>query len=204
MDGRRSGKPTATEGSALAITPRGMPGDLILPSRWLGTGATTYTLPVQSSHLSSVRDHRAMPAIFRHRAPRSCSAGCSSLSSRRRRTRWSCRALLHHDALSRITFASNAPAAVAVASGTPGIGNVTTGLPFSHDTDVWPTTATVRVVSAWLAPSHHFSVVPASGLGCALGLAPNSTSCLNGSPGIGTVFPFVPSICAPGVSSFQA
>src|SRR6266700_1801418 len=31
--------------------------------------------------------------------------------------------------------------AVAVAPGTPGIGNVTTGLPDAHETDVWPTFA---------------------------------------------------------------
>ena len=42
-----------------------------------------------------------------------------------------------------MNFASSV--AVAVAPGTPGIGNVTTGLPASHDTDVWPTLAAPSV-----------------------------------------------------------
>ena len=102
-----------------------------------------------------------------------------------------------------IYFASRV--AVAVAPGTPGIGNVTTGLPVSHDTDVLPTFAT----PSWktvpgLAPSNHCSVVPASaafGAPCGLAQMRMSRSCT--VAGIGVVFPFVGPISAPGVSSFQ-
>src|SRR5206468_6445428 len=96
--------------------------------------------------------------------------------------------------------------AVAVAPGTPGIGNVTTGLPDSHETDVWPTFATPpskRVPG--LAPNQNVSVVPATAaLGAPWGLAQRRMSRSCSVPGIGLVFPFVGPISAPGVSSFQA
>src|SRR5271170_6915265 len=96
--------------------------------------------------------------------------------------------------------------AVAVAPGTPGSGNVSTGLPFSHDKDVLPAVATPSAKRVpGLAPNQNVSVVPATAaLGAPWGLAQNRTSRSSTVPGSGTVFPFVPSICAPGVSSFQA
>src|SRR5215469_13768784 len=103
-----------------------------------------------------------------------------------------------------IYFASRV--AVAVAPGTPGIGNVTTGLPASHDTDVWPTFAppSAKRVPGF-APTQNVSVVPATAaLGAPWGLAQIRTSRSCTVPGVGIAFPFVGPICAPGVSSFQA
>src|SRR6266853_1677697 len=95
--------------------------------------------------------------------------------------------------------------AVAVAPGTPGSGNVTTGLPDSHDTDVWPTLARPSANSVpGLAPSQNVSVVPATAaLGAPCGLAQRRTSRSWTAAGIAVVFPFVGPISAPGVSSFQ-
>src|SRR5271154_5990210 len=83
--------------------------------------------------------------------------------------------------------------AVAVAPGTPGIGNVTTGLPFSHDTDVWPTFATPSAKRVpGFAPNQNVSDVPATAaLGAPWGLAQIRTSRSSTLPGIGLVFPFV-------------
>ena len=96
--------------------------------------------------------------------------------------------------------------AVAVAPGTPGIGNVTTGLPASHATDVSPTFATPSANSVpGLAPNQNVSVVPANAaLGAPCGLAQMRISRSCTVAGIGVVFPFVGPISAPGVSSFQA
>ncbi len=93
-----------------------------------------------------------------------------------------------------------------MAPGTPGIGNVTTGLPFSHDTDVLPTLSTPSAKRVpGLAPSHHVSVVPAiAALGAPWGLAQIRISRSSSLAGIGMVFPFIPPISAPGKSSFQA
>src|ERR1700681_3402154 len=115
---------------------------------------------------------------------------------------------------SAIYFASSV--AVAVAPGTPGIGNVTTGLPASNDTDVWPTFATPSAKRVpGLAPNQNVSVVPATAaLGAPWGLAQIRTSRSCTVPGIGMVVlfvgpgfvgpGFVGPIWAPGVSSFQA
>src|SRR4029077_12185097 len=104
---------------------------------------------------------------------------------------------------SAIYFASRV--AVAVAPGTPGIGNVTTGLPPSHDTDVPPTFATPSAKRVpGLAPSQNVSVVPATAaLGAPCGLAQMRMSRSCTAPGLGVAFPFVGPISAPGVSSFQ-
>src|SRR6266699_351941 len=103
-----------------------------------------------------------------------------------------------------IYFASSV--AVAVAPATPGIGNVTTGLPPSHDTDVWPAFATPSAKRVpGLAPNQNVSVVPATAAFAApWGLAQIRTSRSCTAPGIGMAFPFVGPICATGVSSFQA
>src|SRR6185295_4553611 len=105
---------------------------------------------------------------------------------------------------SAMYFASRV--AVAVAPGTPGIGNVTTGLPACHDTDVSRTFATPsgnRVPG--LAPNQNVSVVPASAaLGAPWGLAQMRMSRSCTAAGIGVTLPFVGPISAPGVSSFQA
>src|SRR5712672_1381343 len=96
--------------------------------------------------------------------------------------------------------------AVAVAPGTPGIGNVTTGLPASHETDVLRTIATPSANSVpGLAPNQNVSVVPATAaLGAPCGLAQRRMSRSCTAAGIGVAFPFVGPISAPGVSSFQA
>src|SRR5438552_18237564 len=96
--------------------------------------------------------------------------------------------------------------AVAVAPGTPGIGNVTTGLPDAHETDVWPTFArpSAKRVPGF-APNQNVSVVPATAaLGAPCGLAHRRMSRSCTVPGIGVVFPFVGPISAPGVLSSQA
>src|SRR6202163_4908277 len=105
---------------------------------------------------------------------------------------------------SAMYFASSV--AVAVAPGTPGIGNVTTGLPASHDTDVWPTFATPSANRVpGLAPSQNVSVVPATAaLAAPWGLAQTRISRSCTVPGIGVTFPFAGPISAPSVSSFQA
>src|SRR4051812_43099008 len=96
--------------------------------------------------------------------------------------------------------------AAAVAPGTPGIGNVTTGLPASHVTEVWPTFARPSANSVpGLAPNQNVSVVPASAaLAAPWGLAQMRISRSCTVVGIGVAFPFVGPISAPGVSSFQA
>ena len=96
--------------------------------------------------------------------------------------------------------------AVAVAPGTPGIANVTTGLPASHDTDVVPTFATPSGNSVpGLAPRWNVSVVPASAaLAAPCGLAQMRISRSCTAAAIGVAFPLVGPISAPGVSSFQA
>src|SRR5689334_11597557 len=96
--------------------------------------------------------------------------------------------------------------AVAVAPATPGIGNVRTGLPACHDTDVWPTLSTPSANSVpGLAPNQNLSVVPASaafGAPCGLAQMRMSRSCT--AVGIGVALPLVPPISAPTTSSFHA
>src|SRR5579863_4670273 len=101
-------------------------------------------------------------------------------------------------------FASSV--AVAVAPATPGIGNVTTGLSPSHDTDVWPTFATPSAKRVpGLAPNQNVSVVPATAaLAAPWGLAQIRISRSSSVAGMGVVLPLVGPIWAPGISSFQA
>src|SRR5438874_11519 len=96
--------------------------------------------------------------------------------------------------------------AVAFAPATPGIGNVTTGLPDAHETDVWLTFAapsTTRVPG--FAPNQNVSVVPATAaLAAPCGLAHRRMSRSCTVAGIGVAFPLVGPISAPGVLSSQA
>src|SRR5262245_45839070 len=103
-----------------------------------------------------------------------------------------------------MNFASRV--AVAVAPGTDGIGNVTTGLPDSHATDVWPTFGTPSAKRVpGLAPNQYVSDVPnTAALGAPCGLAHKRMSRSCTVAGIGEVLPFVEPISAPGVSSSQA
>src|SRR5579863_1064528 len=86
------------------------------------------------------------------------------------------------------------------------MGNATTGLPFSHDTDVLPafdTPSAKRVPG--LAPNQNVSVVPATAaLAAPWGLAQIRMSRSSTLADMGVVFPLVGPICAPGMSSFQA
>src|SRR4051812_4924878 len=103
-----------------------------------------------------------------------------------------------------MNFASSV--AVAVAPGTPGIGNVTTGLPPSHATDVLPAVAppSGRYV-AGLAPNSAVSDTPVNAaLGAPCGLAHRRMSRSCTAAGIGVALPFPGMISAPGTSSFQA
>src|SRR5437879_626423 len=101
-------------------------------------------------------------------------------------------------------FASSV--AVAVAPATPGIGNVTTGLPASHDTDVLPAVvppSCSRV--AGLGPHSAVSGTPGhAALGAPWGRAHKrmSRSCTAFPSAV--TFPFVGPIAAPATSSFQA
>src|SRR5262245_5625391 len=101
-------------------------------------------------------------------------------------------------------FASSV--AVAVAPGTAGSGNVTTGLPPSHETDVWPTLARPSANSVpGLAPSQNVSVVAATAaFGAPWGLAQKRTSRSCTAADIGVTLPLVGPISAPGLSSSHA
>src|SRR4051812_24361095 len=96
--------------------------------------------------------------------------------------------------------------AFAVAPGTEGIGNVTTGFPPSHTTDVWPTLSRPSGNSVpGLAPNQNVSVVPANAaLAAPWGPAQMRTSRSSTAAGIGVALPFAGPISAPTLSSFQA
>src|SRR5262245_16335575 len=100
-------------------------------------------------------------------------------------------------------FASSVAAPVAPC--TPGIGNVTTALPESHDTDVLPAFITPSgITRPGLAPSVHVFIVPASAdLAAPCGLAQMRMSRSCTAAGTAAALPFVPAISAPGVSSFH-
>src|SRR5580700_5401016 len=100
--------------------------------------------------------------------------------------------------------------AVAMAPGTPGIGYVTTALPFSHTREVSPALSTpslrsVPGLAPRLAPSCAVRSAPAiAALGAPWGLAHRRISRSSTAPGIGVAFPFPGTISAPAMSSFQA
>src|SRR5580698_6245482 len=95
--------------------------------------------------------------------------------------------------------------AVAMAPGTPGMGYVTTALPFSQDKEVSPALLTPSFNSvAGLAPSVAFGRLAMAALAAPCGLAQRRMSRSSTAPGIGVAFPFPGTISAPAMSSFQA
>src|SRR5215470_7175963 len=105
--------------------------------------------------------------------------------------------------LSAMNFASSV--AVAVALGTPGIGNVTTGLLPSHATDVLPTVMTSAGTRCGLGVIGGGSEVPANAaLNAPCGLAHKRIIRSSTVAGIGVAFPLPATSSAPGISSFQA
>ena len=105
---------------------------------------------------------------------------------------------------SAMYFASNV--AVAVAPATPGMGNVTTGLPPSHDRLVPPAVVTPSLMnSAGLGPSSVMSPTAASAaFGAPCGPAHRRISRSWTAAAIGVALPFPARSSAPGMSSFQA
>src|SRR5262245_35569424 len=104
---------------------------------------------------------------------------------------------------SAINFASRV--AVAVAVGTPGIGNDTTGFPPSHTTDVLPAVATSA--GTWapgLTENIGGSWVPASAdLSAPCGLAQRRIIRSSVAAAIGVALPFPLMSSAPGIPSRQ-
>src|SRR5579864_736483 len=106
---------------------------------------------------------------------------------------------------SGMNFASSV--AVAIALGTPGIGNVTTGLLFSHETEVFPAFATSAGTSCGLAVISGGLVtsVPAiAALNAPCGPAHRRIILSSTVAGIGVDLPLPGTSSAPGMSSFQA
>src|SRR5918994_4757366 len=103
-----------------------------------------------------------------------------------------------------MNFASSV--AVAVAVGTPGIGNDTTGFPPSHTTDVLPAVATSAGTSL-PGSTENFggSWSPASAdLSAPCGLAQRRIIRSSVAAAIGVALPFPLMSSAPGISSFHA
>src|SRR3984957_5955417 len=95
--------------------------------------------------------------------------------------------------------------AVAIALGTPGIGNDTTGLPFSHETEVFPALETSAGTNCGLAAISGGSLVPAiAALNAPCGLAHRRIIRSSTAAGIGVALPLPGTSSAPGMSSFQA
>src|SRR5271156_5829840 len=95
--------------------------------------------------------------------------------------------------------------AVAMAPGRPGMGYVTTALPFSHDKEVSPALLTPSFSSVpGLAPGVAFGRLAIAALGAPWGLAQRRMSRSSTTPGIGVAFPLPGTISAPAMSSFQA
>src|SRR5476649_796091 len=102
-----------------------------------------------------------------------------------------------------MNFASSV--AVAVAVGTPGIGNVSTGLLPTHATDVLPIVATSAASFCGLGVIVGGSDVPANAaLNAPCGLAHRRIIRSSTVAGIGVALPLPATSSAPGVSSFQA
>src|SRR5262245_62567133 len=102
-------------------------------------------------------------------------------------------------------FASSV--AVAVASGMPGMGKVTTGLLPSHVRDVLPTVVSLSLSSVpGLGPISLLmsaaAMIAAFGAPCGLAQKRMMRSCT--AAGIGVALPLPAMISAPGVSSFHA
>src|SRR5918995_2319349 len=105
---------------------------------------------------------------------------------------------------SAMNFASSV--AVPVAPGTPGMGNVTTGFPPSHTTDVLPAVATSA--GTWvlgLTENIGGSWIPANAdLSAPWGLAQRRIIRSSVAAAIGVALPFPLMSSAPRISSFQA
>src|ERR1700691_1757068 len=102
-----------------------------------------------------------------------------------------------------MNFASSV--AVAIALGTPGIGYETTGLPFSHETEVFPAFDTSAGTSCGLGAIYAKSLVPAiAPLNAPCGLAHRRIIRSSTVAGIGVALPLPGTSSAPGMSSFQA
>src|SRR5438552_19183520 len=95
--------------------------------------------------------------------------------------------------------------AVAIAVGTPGIGNVTTGLLPTHAPDVLPFVMTSAANRCGLGVIGGGSVVPANAaLNAPCGLAHRRIIRSSAVAGIGVALPLPATSSAPGMSSFQA
>src|SRR5215470_2377551 len=102
-----------------------------------------------------------------------------------------------------MNFASSV--ADAVALGTPGIGNVTTGSPPSHATDVLPAFMTSAGTRCGRGAISGRSLVPAiAALNAPCGPAHRRIIRSSTVAGIGVALPLPGTSSAPGVSSFQA
>src|SRR3979490_175462 len=94
---------------------------------------------------------------------------------------------------------------VAVAVGTPGIGNVKTGLLPTHATDVLPTVITSAGSFCGLGVIEGGSEVPANAaLNAPCGLAHRRIIRSSTVAGIGVALPWPATSSAPGMSSFHA
>src|SRR5579875_355594 len=93
----------------------------------------------------------------------------------------------------------------AMASGTPGMGNVTTGLLFSHATEVLPAMETPAGTRCGLGAISGGSLMPAMApLNAPWGLAQRRIMRSSTAAGIGVALPLPESSSAPGISSSQA
>src|SRR5246127_60007 len=95
--------------------------------------------------------------------------------------------------------------AVAIALGTPGIGNVTTGLLPTHATEVFPATETSAGTRCGLGAISGGSLIPAiAPLNAPWGPAHRRIIRSSTVAGIGVALPLPGMSSAPGISSFQA
>src|SRR5271154_3920617 len=95
--------------------------------------------------------------------------------------------------------------AVAIALGTPGIGNITTGLLPSHATEVFPAIETPAGTRCGLGVISGGSLIPAiAPLNAPCGLAHRRIIRSSTVAGIGVALPLPGMSSAPGMSSFQA
>src|SRR5262245_7070636 len=102
-----------------------------------------------------------------------------------------------------MNFASSV--AVAIAFGTPGIGNVTTGLLPSHVTEVFPAIETSAGTLCGLGAISGGSDIPAiAPLNAPCGPAHRRIIRSSTVAGIGVALPLAATSSAPGISSFQA
>src|SRR5579862_271240 len=95
--------------------------------------------------------------------------------------------------------------AVAIAFGTPGIGNVTTGLLPSHATEVFPAVARSAGIRCGRGAISGGSLVPAiAALNAPCGPAHRRIIRSSTVAGTGVALPLPGTSSAPGMSSFQA